>query len=208
MSAEFNSENYYNYEDEENDYYDDNDDFNEVDLGRVNEKSSLKIKVNPYCKINKIDITLSGVGTMKFYCQPFENLEKIKIKSENLSNLNLSNSLPFFKYNNGTIFQSLTELNLDLDYICYNDFKNLINNINKNNMPNLKKLILFLNSQIVSKDEYENFIIKLISLELELIIIASNNHFNGELLYTFEELKNIYGKIKYSDYENYKIKCY
>ena len=169
--------------------------------------TEIKIEENPNCKINKIDLTLNGgTDTLKFYCQPFENLEIIKIKITHESNI--LKSLPMFKYNNKTIYKSLIELDLNIyNYISSKRFNNLSNCIN--NMPNLKRFYFHFNSNKINKKKYEDFINKILSLNLEIICIGINIcNEKYDDYYSFKELKNINTNINFLNYENIKIKHY
>ena len=169
--------------------------------------TEIKIEENPNCKINKIDLTLNGgTNTLKFYCQPFENLEIIKINITQESNI--LKSLPMFKDNNKTIYKSLIELDLNFySYISSKRFNNISNCIN--NMPNLKRFYFHFNTNKINKKKYEDFINKILSLNLEIICIGINKcNEKYDYYYSFKELKNINTNINFLNYENIKIKHY
>ena len=113
-----------------------------------------------------------------------------------------------FKDNNKTIYKSLIELDLNFySYISSKRFNNISNCIN--NMPNLKRFYFHFNSNKINKKKYEDFINKILSLNLEIICIGINKcNEKYDDYYSFKELKNINTNINFLNYENIKIKHY
>ena len=128
---------------------------------------NLEIKENSNCKINKITLLLY-FGNIKVYCQNFENLEKFEIKAYKI--VNISTSIPMLSNNRNIIYKFLIELYLHLEQQLINleIFKNLNNSIDT--MQNLKRIDLYFMTNI-DKNNYEEFIKKILSLKLDQINI-------------------------------------
>ena len=170
-------------------------------------ENPIKIEENPNCKINKISLKVTGREKITFYCQPFGSLEKIEIifRDPRIHLIDISYFLPMFKSNSEIVYKSLVELNLNFGFsLSLKEFKNLSNSIN--NMPNLKKFFLYFNLDKISRKDYEKFIRKLLSLNLEIIKI--NTYILYDEVYSFKELQNINKNINSLSYENIKIKRY
>ena len=134
------------------------------------QKVSLEITEKPNSKINKIYIIDLKIDT-KLHCCPYKDLVEIKLKISNKVINNYKHILPIFDGGCKTIFKNLKTLHFEYEYpdIDSDIFKNIYGNIN--NMTNLKDLKLQFNLKYIEKELYENFIRKLISMELNNIHI-------------------------------------
>ena len=134
--------------------------------------NDIEITENIKSKINKLTIYCKN-ATIKLFCQPFQNLEKINITIYGEFH-NIKDRFPFLKNNCNIIFSSLIDFyfnydkNIDLD-ILYN----LCNNLDK--MKNLKYFYLFCMCETVDKNYYNNLNEKLSSLNLDGINIQIKN---------------------------------
>ena len=99
-------------------------------------------------------------------------------------------------------YKSLIEFNLQIDeqFISLEEFKNLINNID--NMQNLKKFILYVTfDDNIDNSLYEDFIRKILSLNIEFITIDMFGYELNKEYYSFEELKKINKNIEFKNFE-------
>ena len=79
-----------------------------------NSEVIIEIKENKDSKVNKLNLNNLNYKTTKLYCQPFENLIKIKIFLED-EILNLKRTLPIFSDDCKIIFKSLKSFHLKMD---------------------------------------------------------------------------------------------
>ena len=131
-----------------------------------NSEVIIEIKENKDSKVNKLNLNNLNYKTTKLYCQPFENLIKIKIYLED-EILNLKRTLPIFSDDCKVIFKSLKSFHLKMDEtkkMNLDILKNLYNNINK--MPKLEKLILKFNIKELDEEFYKNFVEKILLLKI------------------------------------------
>ena len=169
--------------------------------------NSFEIKENPNCKINKLVINFDKTKTkdIKMYCQPYEYLEEIRIYNIKIDNINF---LPLLNDKCDRVFKSLKYFSLDSDnYLMgHTLFDNIYNNLDK--MPNLKSFRFSCKYKYLKIDEYENFIKKLLSLNLDYIFLKIDNEqsfiFDIEE-YSYNELKRLYPNFKVTNFNNINI---
>jgi len=167
-------------------------------------KLNVEIKQIQNCKINEIYFEgLGPLGTIKFYSQLFENLIGIEIVATN-KDKNIKEVFPIFKENNNIVFKSLNYFKFDYDELPLDIINNIYLNLDK--MPNLKTFKLNYVSKDIDKDFYKNFILKLLSKELDNIELEIKYLFDYDKeLYSYYELKEIFPKLKCYDLKNIKI---
>ena len=186
------------------------------------DRTSLEIKENNNYKINKISLDLKGNVDFICFCNNYENIKSINIKTKD-EIINKNQIFPIFNNNCNIIFKNLIFFKFvyyGKDGINLNILNNLCNNINKT--PNLKYFEL---ECFVDIDEkyYIIFIEKFLSLKLDKLIIKfrknvindnnnqdvnENNNDDSKNIYTRNELKILFPKIKYIDINKISILKY
>ncbi len=127
--------------------------------------------------INKIQIDLVSLGyIIKFNCAPYQNLEKIDVKTDRLD----MNNLPFFLNKCSKIsFDSLIFFSFEANSFTEEIIDNIYYNIDK--MPNLIDFRLECHNRLYkTQDYYKVFIKKVLSLKF---------------------IKNLFFKVFCSDYD-------
>ena len=175
---------------------------------------NFELKENPDCKINKLIINIGRIKAkdIKMYCQPYEYLEEISIECSKLDKY--INILPLLNDKCDRVFKSLKFFFFDSEsnLIGYTFFDNIYNNLDK--MPNLKSFSFCCKHKYLTINEYENFIKKLLSLNLDYIFLKienGNSFFFNKELYSYNELKKLYPNFKvtnFNDINIYKITEY
>ena len=175
-----------------------------------NEKNYLKsfeLKENPNCKINKIIIDIDSTKTkdIKMYCQPYEYLEEITIYYSKTDNKNF---LPLLNDKCDRVFNSLKYFFLDSkDYLIGGTlFDTIYNNLDK--MPNLKNFGFCCNCKYLTINKYENFIKKLLSLNIDYISLKIRNEsyfLLDNAKYSYNEIKRLYPNFKVTNFNNINI---
>ena len=173
---------------------------------------SLEISENKNCKIKKLKLDIN-IGFTKLYCQSFENLIKIKIRTENKIK-DLKNVFPIFNDDCKIIFNSLKTFHfIYKDDISLDIMKNIHKNLNK--MPKLKKLELDFIIKDLKEDYYKSFARSILLLRLYDVFInikkdnQEKDSRKKEKYYPLEELKEICSDIDYSyAYRKIYIKKY
>ena len=175
----------------------------EIKTNYYKEKTNLEIIEDINSKINKLSIIYCYGNNAKVFCQSFETLIELDIKLGNkIDNMYI---LPLFKKNCKTIFRSLIKfkLNSPLNRIDYKILKNIYINIEC--LPNLELIELISISYNLKKYE-EEFIRKLLlHKKLKYIVFQIQQNLNSNILYSNNELKNIYPDIDFNKYNCLKI---
>ena len=157
---------------------------------------NLKVKENKNCKINNLSISGFGIQNVELICGSYSDL--IKIKLENNGGIaNLEDTFPLFKNNCQVVFNKLNSFcfnnaEIPSEGVPMKNLNNLCNNLDK--IPNLKEFKLVCCSKGIKKEFYENFVKKLLEMNLDSIEFEI---YEGEInmdlpQYTLEELKEIY----------------
>ena len=168
--------------------------------------TDIEIKENRDCKVDKITFYGQGSKNIELYCQSYESLKEIIIKLENRI---WQFTFPILNDKPNIIFKSLVNftfvnvsdsrnIRMSSDFI-----QNLYNNIE--NMPNLKIFILLCNFWNVKKEFYTQFIRKLLSLNLDKIILSFIPDLSCVKKYSRQELKEIYPNINHLNFKNISI---
>ena len=167
---------------------------------------NLQIKENSTNNIRELKLLLWDKGNnIQLYCQSFENLTHLEIKTYN-EIINIIDALPFFNYSCETIFKSLTYLSFCMDFkieMSFDLIKNLYNNLEC--FPNLKVFIIECYSPKIDKIFYEKFILKILKLNLKSISVKIKNKSCEQGDYTVNEIKNMFPDIKNPNFNNIKI---
>ena len=165
---------------------------------------------NSKYKVKNVKIDCYKCHDIKLYCDKYENLTNISIsiKSQNTKIKNLK--FPLFNDICNIVFHSLIEFELDSDKLDLCIVENIYKNFDK--LPNLKYFYIRCITPEIDKEFHKKFIIKILSsfkLNKINIFIKKEDIFCTNLQYfTFNELKEIYPKIKqrkYKDIEIYKL---
>ena len=184
--------------------------FNELKKTNLIIKENLE---NLDCKITDIILDRIENLNIKFYCGPYESIKKIDINlSDSQVIFNLKNSFPIFTKNNNIIFRSLMEFRLYQTNNSYFNFSlNTLNSIYNNlkNMPNLKIFGLSVVSSDIDEDFHTKFVKRLLKLDLKYIEFSIRYYLHSKnRQYTNEELKQIYSKTNFKNYDYINIKNY
>lgn len=156
----------------------------------------LKVKENKKSKINNLSISGFGIQNVELVCGPYSDL--IKFKLENNGGItNLEDTFPLFKSNCQVVFDKLNNFcfnnaEIPSEGVPIKNLNNLYNNLDK--IPNLKEFKLVCCSKGIKKEFYENFVKKLLEMNLDSVEFEI---YEGEInmdlpQYTLEELKEIY----------------
>ena len=138
----------------------------------------IKIEENINSKINEIFLYYNhdSEQSINIYCQSFETIKLLHIKSNNNIN-NLEDLFPIFNNKCNIKLKSLNYLHFEViqTEIDVKILKNIYNNIDK--MPNIKYLYFsFIISDInVTKEFYEQLIKKILDLDLKYLFINIEN---------------------------------
>ena len=169
----------------------------------------LKINEDPNSKIIKLQINIRKFLNFEFYCTSFENL--IELKIECFNHLIKEQTFPIFSKNCKVIFKSLKVFLLSsinesdrAGEIIFNLFGNM------KCMPCLKSFSLIYRYK-TTKEFYDNFIRKLLSLNLEsinFIISRDSDKLFRYDYYSVDELKEIYPKLYPYKYKRLMIYRY
>ena len=181
---------------------------------KIDKKDNIILEMKEYseCKIDKIKIYSEGNRNISFYCKPYENIKKLNIVINNkITNLN---DFLFFKYKYKDTFKSLTSFTFKDNYYYSNINKSILKHIYKNisKLPNLKIFEFSCVSKNVGIEFYENFICRILSLDLDYINLKINensiDYENLTDLYSSNELKRILNikNEKINNYLIYKLK--
>lgn len=177
---------------------------------------NLEIKENKNSKINDLllDFNFGSNKKTNVFCQSYENLKYFRIRCNHISNI--KEVLPFFNTKCDITFNELNtfyfqcgEYETDFDVI-----KNIYNNIDK--MPNIRNFDIICFCQTINEKFYEQFIGKILSLNLDNAIIkirlSSNRLDFPASKYSIKELnemKKKYPKFKSLNFNKiiiYKLK--
>lgn len=186
------------------------------DIFTKKESINLDIKEKSNLKISKINLFGKLGNDLKFYIQSYDNLESICIVL-NQKILNLKNVIPLFNEECQKEFKSLKKF---IFYDQINEMnilliKNLFFNIDK--IPNLIKFGLQCYSKDINKDLYIQFAKKLLSMNLEVLVLdirsTEGQIFLGEKLfinddkeyYNNNELKELCPNMKYYKFKKIYI---
>ena len=169
----------------------------------------IEIKEDPNSKITKLQINIMRFLNFEFYCTSFENLIELKIECYN--HLISEKTVPIFSSNCKVLFKSLKVFKLSS--INESDKAgSIISNLfgNMKYMPYLKSFSLIYRYK-TSEEFYNNFIRKLLSLNLESIFFSISR--DSEKIYRYDfysvdELKEIYPKIYPYKYKKFMIYRY
>ena len=169
----------------------------------------IEIKEDPNSKITKLQINIMRFLNFEFYCTSFENLIELKIECYN--HLISEKTVPIFSSNCKVLFKSLKVFKLSS--INESDKAgSIISNLfgNMKYMPYLKSFSLIYRYK-TSEEFYNNFIRKLLSLNLENIFFSISR--DSEKIYRYDfysvdELKEIYPKIYPYKYKKFMIYRY
>ena len=132
---------------------------------------NLEIKENKNSKINDLllDFNFGSNKKTNVFCQSYENLKYFGIRCNQISNI--KEVLPIFNAKCDITFNELNtfyfqceEYETDFDVI-----KNIYNNIDK--MPNIRNFVITCFCQTINEKFYEQFIGKILSLNLDNAII-------------------------------------
>ena len=154
--------------------------------------TEIKIKENKNCKIDKIALTGEGSKYIELYCHSYDSLKEIKIEIENKT---FGLEIPMFNDASNIIFKSLvnfTFVNISetrFIEIRSDVFKNIYKNID--NMPNRKIFIMKCYIRYIDNEEYFQFIRKLLSKDLDEIILYLKYYIKNIVKYSREELQQI-----------------
>ena len=170
---------------------------------------NLKIKEDPNSKIVELEINLISFVNFEFYCASFENLIELKIEcynhliNEQTCPILSSNCKILFKSLKVFMLSSLSESN-KAGPILFNLFGNI------KYMPCLKSFSLIYHYKC-TEEFYNNFIRKLLSLNLESIHFTISRDFEKLFRYDYysvDELKEIYPKLYPYKYKRLMIYRY
>ena len=162
---------------------------------------------NSKYKVKNVKIDCYKCHDIKLYCDKYENLTNISIsiKSQNTKIKNLK--IPLFNDICNIVFHSLIEFELDSDKLDLCIVENIYKNFDK--LPNLKYFYIRCITPEIDKEFHKKFIIKILSsfkLNKINIFIKKEDIFCTNLQYfTFNELKEIYPKIKQRKYKDIEI---
>ena len=154
--------------------------------------TTIEIKENEQCKVDKISLTVNGNNNIKFYTKPFHYFIKFELNINNKIT-NLKEFFPIFGNNCQIIFDCLVEFKLT-NTAQYEIDISILNNI-YNNIDFMPKLEIFYLKCIINnieEDFYQKFIKKLLLLKLKSINFEIKNNGNDtKELYSLRELKKI-----------------
>jgi len=167
--------------------------------------SSILLEDNKDCKTDKIYLTGGGCKYIGLSCTSYENLKEIIIDLENKIR---SISLPILfdtnkRYDSLINFTLYNKVNSGDYEINISLLKNIYNNID--NMPKLKIFKLECYTRNVDKDFYNDFIRKLLSLNLDEIVLLVKFNVSSIKKYSKQELREIYPNINHLDFSNISI---
>lgn len=151
--------------------------------------TSLIIKENKNSKIKKLNIEAHERNNY-LYINSFENTEEVELSFNRY--IHEENGFPIFDEKCNHIFKSLKNLFLKFkENIEFELLDNLFKNLDK--MPNLKKFKLEAVCECIEQKQYEEYIGKILSLELRAIKLnIQKEKLSGkEQYYTVSEITNI-----------------
>lgn len=168
---------------------------------------AIEIKEDQNCKINKFTIEDIFQKDISFYCCPFKDLVEAKINTFSTIK-DLINIFPIFNNKCNINFNSLEVFSFHNINILNIDFvKNMYNNMDC--MPNLKDLnINCIVEEEIEKDFYNNFIKKILSMNLERINFIVKHDDDIDEPYSEDELKEIYPNFDFDFYDKIFIQKY
>ena len=177
--------------------------------GEINkgEKSIIKINENKESKISKIFMNVNYFNNLiQIECCPFDKLIEVYFEFKYHFN-NLNNFFPLFEDNCQIIFKCLKKFRFDIKLGKTKIKNNIIENIFKNidKMPNLKEFYLC-GSFNVDKNNYMNFINKLLSLNLKYIFLCHQYSGENKSFYNKTDIEKIYVNFDFYKYDNIYIK--
>ena len=167
--------------------------------------SSIHLVESKDCQTDKIHLLGEGCKGIGLCCTSFENLKEIIIDIENQIR---AISLPIL-FDTSRKYDSLINFTLFSKYkfrdyeISISILKNIYNNID--NMPKLKIFKLKCYTRNVDKEFYNKFIRKLLSLNLDQIILLVKFNVSGVKRYSKQDLREIYPNINHLDFSNIAI---
>ena len=170
-------------------------------------KGTFEITENINSKIDDLKVEIK-YQDIKVYSGPFTKLKKINICIKNKV-INIKDSFPLFNDKCSVIFESLTSFKVYFEKVDFEIIENIYNNLK--NIPNLKHFDLsFICFKRLNRDFYINFIVKLLSLDLNSICLKyCNRYFLDDDEYLDEnKLLEIYPQFKPENIEKIKIQRY
>ena len=168
--------------------------------------TNIIIKENQNCKTDKINIVGEGCRKMELFCNSYENLKEIRIELENQVSCI---TLPIFFDKDSTVFKSLNTFIFNISDKSKDKglhvitLKNIYNYLDK--MPNLKNFQIVCYSRNITKEFYLEFVKKVLSINLDIIVLSVRFNIPGIKLYSRKELTEIYPNINHLDFSNIAI---
>ena len=164
-------------------------------------KGKFEIIENGNSKINDLKVEIK-YEDIKIYCGPFSKLKKIDIYIKNRIK-NIKDSFPLFSDKCAMVFESLTNFRVCFECVNFEIIKNIY--LNLDYMPNVKHFDFFFKCDIkIDKDFYNNFILKLLKLDLNYICLKYKDEgYSDDDVYLKEkQLLKIYPKFKTENMNN------
>jgi len=182
----------------------------EINYNCFDKNNFLEIRENNNFKIRNIQ--LIGIPKGIIYCQSFEKLISLTLSlNEELKDLN--KVFPIFNEKCTIVFKSLTTFRVSSGYFKKLEYlTNCINNLDS--FPNIKILSIFYKSKEITKKIYFNYIQKIFSRKLNVIILnidyddylSNKNYYVNDYYYTKNELKKIFPNTNFLSYDVIMIK--
>ena len=160
--------------------------------GKYSKYPLFQIIESPNSNLKNINMKLKNNLGLKIYCQPYDNLESLKISFLDYSNDSLNFEFPIFTEKCDKEFKSLKLFKLKLNCsFNFDIFKNINNNLN--HMPNLINFSLKVYPKKDESDKFKNiykiFVDNILSMKY---IKRVNINIFGDDYYSKNELEKIF----------------